>query len=66
MDNEAVDTVNLLFAEEEDMFLDRIVDFLDELNPNIIPLASSTFQTWRWCFCLRSLRSQSDSRWEFS
>ncbi len=50
MDNEAVDTVNLLFAEEEDMFLDRIVDFLDELNPNIIPLASSTFQTLEMVF----------------
>jgi len=47
MENEAV---NLLFEEEEEIFLDRIVDFLDELNPNIIPLASSTFQTLEMVF----------------
>ena len=51
MENEALDTtVNLLFAEENESVLERIVDFLDELNPNIVPLASSTFQTLEMVF----------------
>lgn len=51
MENEAADaTVHLIFADEEELLLDRIVDFLDGLNPNIVPLASSTFQTLEMVF----------------
>ena len=51
MDNEIEDAaVNLLFAEEEEQLLDRIVEFLDNLNPNIVTLASSTFQTLEMVF----------------
>ena len=51
MDNEIEDAaVNLLFAEEEEQLLARIVEFLDNLNPNIVTLASSTFQTLEMVF----------------
>ena len=40
----------LLFAEEESTFLESIVDRLDEINPDILPVITSTFQTIEMVF----------------